>query len=75
MYDIERTAYGYRVAFGGRMDVSELAAWRRDSKEALADSPSSFGVLVDMRELAPLTDDAQAEMIAGQLEYREEGMG
>lgn len=56
------------------MEKAELREWRADSREALTDSPSSFGVVVDMRELAPLADDAQEVMVEGQLEYREQGM-
>ena len=74
MYDIEETAFGYELTFSGSMDEAELREWRSDSERTLSSSPESFGVLVDMRELNPLTEDAQELMVAGQHDYRSHGM-
>ena len=74
MYEIEEREFGYELTFGGNMDTTELAEWRSESERTLASSPSSFGVLVDMRDLNPLTEEAQGEMTDGQHDYRSHGM-
>jgi hypothetical protein len=74
MYDIEETSFGFELTFGGRMDRDELLDWRADSEAVVADGPDSFGVLVNMRDLATLDDDAQAVMVDTQHDYREWGM-
>jgi hypothetical protein len=74
MFDIERTDFGYRLTFSGKMDVSELEEWRAESERVLADSPDSFGVVIDMVDLKPLADEAQEVMIDGQHFFREQGM-
>ena len=74
MHAIEKHDYGYLLVFGGFMDEAEMKAWVAESREALAKAPKSFGVMVDMRTLKPLTDAAQAAMVEGQKLYKEKGM-
>jgi hypothetical protein len=74
MYDIERTDFGYELTFGGQMDREELLEWRAESEETVANTPGSFGTLVNMRDLDTLDDDAQEVMVETQHDYREWGM-
>ena len=75
MYRIERRESGYLLTFGGVINAAEMRRWYRDSRRALAaENDSAFGVIVDMRTLAPLEQDAQAIMIDGQSLYRKSGM-
>jgi len=75
MYKIEKTNYGVKLTFGGFMQKAELIKWVEDSENTLKtiDKPS-FGVLVDMRTLVPLSADAQQEMQKGQILYKQKGM-
>ncbi|MCC6552216.1 MAG: hypothetical protein IT372_04235 [Polyangiaceae bacterium] len=74
MYSIERKPFGYWLTFGGTIDRAEMSAWVEESRRVLAEAPAAFGAFVDMRTLAPLTDDAQVAMREGQRFYKERGM-
>ncbi|QDG51317.1 hypothetical protein FIV42_11360 [Persicimonas caeni] len=74
MYQIERTPYGYKLTFAGKIDAPEMAQWAQEARQKLKSSPDEFGVVVDMAELAPLKPDAQQEMVGGQAAFREHGM-
>ncbi|MBN1213011.1 MAG: hypothetical protein JXA92_10570 [candidate division Zixibacteria bacterium] len=74
MYKIEKKDFGYKLTFGGNMDLEEMTQWFNDSKEVLQTASRSFGVFVDMRELQLLEPDAQKEMQTGQRYYKRMGM-
>ena len=74
MFAIEKREYGFLLTFDGFIDAKEMQQWFDQSEDVLADAPSSFGVLVDMRTLIPLHADAQEVMQNGQRLYREAGM-
>lgn len=74
MYAIERRPFGYHLTFAGSVQRAEMDAWVEESRRVLAGAPPAFGVFVDMRALAPLTDDAQVAMREGQRIYKEHGM-
>ncbi len=74
MYKIERRPSGFVITFGGSMDAVEMKRWYDESVETLKLAPSDFGVIVDMRSLAPLKQDAQAIMVQGQQAYKLKGM-
>jgi hypothetical protein len=74
MYKIDKTAYGFKLIFGGVMEVPELRAWLRASAEILKPVKILFSVLVDMRTLIPLDDGGKAVMNDGQQLYRTAGM-
>lgn len=74
MYRIEETSYGLKLTFGGRMSAEELHAWLEDARVTMDRTPAPFHVLVDMRSLAPLDDDAQKLFIRGQHAFRKAGM-
>ncbi len=74
MYKIERAAYGYKLTFGDTISLEEMGNWVEEAKQALTTAPASFGVMVDMRTLKPITPDAQQKMQEGQKAFKERGM-
>jgi len=74
MYDIESTAFGFELTFSGRLDRGDLEDWREASEQKIEGADGSFGVLVNMRDLKTLDDDAQEVMVDTQHAYREWGM-
>jgi hypothetical protein len=74
MYRIETRDYGYKLTFAGSIKADEMKAWVQESKTILAAGSRKFGVLVDMRELKPLIDDARLFMREGQKLYKRTGM-
>lgn len=74
MYKIEKKPYGFKLTFSDMIDADEMTKWVKESKAALANVSGSFGVLVDMKSLKPLSPDAQAPMQEGQKLYKQKGM-
>jgi hypothetical protein len=74
MYKIERIVFGYMLSFEDLMDFDEMIKWYEESKKVLENQKDSFGVLIDMRNLKPLTDDAQRIMVQGKQLYKNAGM-
>lgn len=75
MYKIERRPSGYLLSFSGAIDSQEMNKWYTESKVLLDQETSkSFGVIIDMRNLKPLSFDAGKIMNSGQKLYKEKGM-
>jgi hypothetical protein len=74
MYKIEKTDLGFYLTFGGDMTKDELEKWYEDSEQVLTGQQAPFGVIIDMRTLAPLPVEAQGVMVRGQSMYRSRGM-
>ena len=74
MYRIDKTPYGFRLTFAGKMDRAEMAKWVAEAKSKLKGVTGKFGVFVDMRTLGLLDQDAQAEMKHGQVAFKAAGM-
>jgi len=74
MYKIEKNDLGFHLTFGGDMTKAELEKWYEESEQALTRQHVPFGVIIDMRTLAPLPVDAQEVMVLGQAMYRSRGM-
>lgn len=75
MYKIERRPAGYILTFSGLIDQDEMQRWHDDSaKNLLTETSSSFGVIIDMKNLQPLSAEARAVMVEGQKLYKEKGM-
>lgn len=74
MYKIEKTDYGICLTFSGFIKKEEMAKWVSDSEQLLKSLPSKFGVLIDMRDLKPLSHDTEVEMQKGQKLYKSKGM-
>ena len=74
MYKIEKTDLGFQLTFGGNMTEAELEAWYKETTWILTGMHHPFGVIIDMRTLAPLPAEAQKVMVKGQSMYRRCGM-
>ncbi len=74
MYKIERKTSGYLLTFSGNVDSAEMEKWVAESEAALASETGDFGVIVDMRNLAPLAPEVQTVMVKGQQAYKEKGL-
>ena len=74
MFSIEKKSSGYLLTFSGVIDKEEMAEWVSESEQALKSAPSQFGVIIDMRTLAPLQPDVQQVMVKGQALYKNAGM-
>jgi len=75
MYKIENRTSGYILTFAGVMNQPEMQIWYNESKAQLdLETQTSFGVIIDMRNLAPLSVESQNIMIAGQQLYKDKGM-
>ena len=74
MYKIDKTDLGFNLTFAGDMTKDEIEKWYMESEQALIGQQSPFGVIIDMRTLAPLPVEAQEIMVRGQSMYRSRGM-
>jgi hypothetical protein len=74
MYAIGKTAYGFKLTFGGFMQAPEMQKWHDDMVAKLPKVPSKFGIVVDMRTLKPLPQDAQGILVKGQIACKKAGM-
>ena len=74
MYKIAKSDLGFDLTFGGDMTKAELEKWYEESEQALQGQTAPFGVIIDMRTLAPLPTEAQAVMVKGQAMYQSSGM-
>jgi hypothetical protein len=75
MYKIEKRPSGYILTFSGTINADEMQRWYNESKTTLiAEISTSFGVIINMKDLLPLEADARSIMINGQKLYKEKGM-
>jgi len=74
MYKIERTDIGFKLTFGGKVTKADMQPWFEESKMALNMCRKPFGVIVDMRSLELLPPEVQAEIVKGQMLYRDSGL-
>lgn len=74
MYKVEKKTSGYLLTFGGFITLDEMQRWHGEAKRALEDAEPPFGVIVDMRTLAPLDPETQKVMVDGQQLFKEKGM-
>jgi len=74
MYKIEKRPSGFLLTFGGFIEKDEMNRWMEESRTQLTGTRAPFGVVIDMRTLAPLPADAQVTMVEGQKLYKDAGM-
>ena len=55
VYKIEKSDLGFDLTFGGDMTKAELEKWYKESDRVLTGRHGPFGVIIDMRTLAPLS--------------------
>jgi hypothetical protein len=74
MYQIEKRPSGFLLTFGGKIQKPEMSRWLEESRSQLAKTSGAFGVIIDMRSLAPIDGETQAVMVEGQTLYKSKGM-
>ena len=74
MYKIENTAYGLKLTFSGVIKKEEMVQWAGELRIACGRAGSSFGVLIDMRDIKPLAPDVQEEMVKAQAFIKAAGL-
>ncbi len=75
MYKIERRPSGFILTFSGEIDAKEMKKWYDESESVLkTEQSSSFGVIINMKDLQPLKTDAKNIMVDGQKLYKMKGM-
>ncbi|MBW7886962.1 MAG: hypothetical protein H3C35_01200 [Bacteroidetes bacterium] len=74
MYKIDKTDYGFKLAFRDFIEPKEMQKWVEDSKKILLSAPNTFHIFVDMRSLKPLSPESQQFMQEGQKLYKQRGM-
>jgi hypothetical protein len=73
MYKIEKTNYGFKLTFEGFIQESEMKDWYEESKKILENAPKGFHVMVDMRNMKTLPQDAKSILEEGQRHYSSKG--
>ena len=74
MYRIDEVHYGFKLLFSGCITADEMVQWLRESRRLLQDVRAPFGVLVDMRELDPMSAEVRVYFEEGQRLYKQRGM-
>ena len=75
MYKIDKRPSGYILKFAGNIDQNEMQQWYDESQRVLStENRSTFGVIIDMKDLLPVSADARQTMVAGQQLYKDKGM-
>jgi len=75
MYKIEKRPSGYILTFSGVINPEEMERWVHESEKALlTESSTSFGVIINMKDLQPLSMETNKLLISGQKLYKERGM-
>jgi hypothetical protein len=59
MYNIEKTNYGLKVQYSGLLSMDEVNAQKEEIKNIIETLPNKIGVLIDMREMSPLSKECQ----------------
>jgi len=75
MYRIDKRPSGYVLTFAGSINSAEMQNWYDESQSVLSTETSgSFGVIIDMKALQPISQETQSIMVAGQGLYKQKGM-
>jgi hypothetical protein len=75
MYKIEKRPSGYILNFSGVINPDEMQRWCDDAKITLnGETSSSFGVIIDMKDLQPLSLESSNIMKQGQRLFKDKGM-
>lgn len=75
MWNISRQSFGFVLTFSGILQQDDLRQWQNQVRQELkAPPPGTWGVVVDMRTLSPLSEEAQKLMVDGQQLFLKAGM-
>lgn len=75
MHDVRMTGYGMKFIFSGNIDREELKVWSRKASEFIKRLDKGFGIMVDMRGMAPLSTEGWEFMTKNMRSGGEAGMG
>ena len=73
MYTIEKTDYGFKLVFEGFIQAPEMKDWYEESKKVLESASPGFHVMVNIRKMKTLPQDAKAVFFEGQRYYISKG--
>ena len=65
MYAIGFLYCGFQFILAGQVTAQEMQAWMNDVQRHLLSSPKDFGLLLDLRTLAPLSPAATTTLATG----------
>ena len=75
MHSIEKTPYGLLIKLSGTITPEEMTRWVNDEQWFLPSlPPHHFGMVVDTRELEPLSTESQVELQKGLSLFRDKGL-
>jgi hypothetical protein len=76
MYRTTKESFGFGITFGGALCPDEMKQWRQEAIRALVGAPSSFSVLIDMRNLRleELDPETREEISDGIQLFKRAGM-
>lgn len=75
MHSIEKTPYGLLIKLSGTITPEEMTRWVEDEHWFLPSLPTHhFGMIVDTRELEPLSPESQVELQKGLCLFRDKGL-
>jgi hypothetical protein len=74
MYAIALHPFGYQLVFAEPFGKSETVAWLNDVERRLALAPASFGMILDLRDLAPLPPEARSVLAKGMQLFQDRGL-
>jgi len=75
MYAIGPLPCGFQIVFAGEVTTRELLAWLEDVRRHIVAPPKNFGLLLDLRSLAPLSPSATRVLAKGLRLCQERGLG
>lgn len=76
MYKIEKEDFGFQLTFADPISIDEITHWRFEAVRALVGVRESFGVIFDLRKLAPgeLAPEVQEAISEGRDLFMRSGM-
>lgn len=74
MFSIKEASYGLDLSFGELVPAEEMARWVVEVTAALYKQKRPFGVLVDLRTLKPLNDEAAEYLQRGEQRFLRAGL-
>lgn len=75
MHSIEKTPFGIAIKLSGSIPPEEMTRWVNDEQWFLPSlPPHAFGMIVDTRELEPLSSESQQELQKGLRQLQARGL-
>lgn len=75
MYKIDKRPSGYVLTFSGNIGPEEMQEWVEESQSVLQnETRSSFGVIVNMTNMEPMSIETSRILVGGQQLYKDKGM-